>query len=357
MTNGLCGPSDSACTARVRELSSATSIDISYDTISHVLKFTALWPHRKQPLSLKPSPSHRTEVGILTTDSPSNLEPHEIGITGILTVLGESKKPSPTVFSVPSRHRHLDATFSAKFLAPTGLHPTLQLRLGSSKPPAEDSFCAIHAYFTLPKPIFADKYQLADNIFLASKNLTSLRHISSPVDLEAPAYKIDTWGSSVLLELSPPTSNSGGPWTAEVPLHFRYMEPTAGGYADIQVPYPAVFWACAAEEGTKFPNNPFDRVNTGYDALFGPRTVFWHVSPQPETGNRLVNAAQIPVLDTKYADWIAPGTAAVVLLGFGWVLWTLASAYLTNRAKNGAAANGTGGRRGGKQKGGKKKVQ
>ncbi|GJC80711.1 protein pbn1 [Colletotrichum liriopes] len=335
----LCSASDTACQSRAEELKTAAALDISYDTISHALKLTAQWPYGKHRVSVTSTPNHRTEVGILTTDSSAKPEPHEIGMAGALTVLGEHKKPSPVLFNVPARHRlHRDASshpssFSAKFLEPTGLHPTLQLALTSAKPPVDDAYCAVHAHLTLPKTVFADRYQLADDLFLNSKNLTALRYSTSPVDLEAPAYATKPWGSGVLLELRPPATEKEEEWTAEVPLHLRYLEPAAGGYTDVEVPYPAVFWACSSEEGTKFPSSPFERVNLGYDALFGPRTVFWHVDPRPvagsaaEDGGRLLSIVRVPVLEAGQAAWVRVGTAAAVVVGFAWVLWRLLATY------------------------------
>lgn len=285
-------------------------------------------------------------------------------MAGGLTVLGEHKKPAPVLFNVPARHRlHSDSgdvasqqqrtsSFSATFLEPTGLHPTLQLRFDSAEPPVEDAYCAVHAHLTLPKTIFADRYQLADDLFLKSKNLTALRYASAPVDLEAPAYATKPWGSGVLLELTPPTTTEEGKknqdWTAEIPLHLRYLEPAAGGYTEVEVPYPAVFWACSSEEGTKFPSSPFERVNLGYDALFGPRTVFWHVEPRSVVGGdggRLTSTVRVPVLEVGQAEWVRAGTAAAVVVGFAWVLWRLVVAY----SKTGY------GRRGGADVGEKKK--
>ncbi|KAK3369152.1 PIG-X [Lasiosphaeria ovina] len=325
----LCPPSDALCAARLNSLVLASLLDLSYDTISHTLKITALWPYQKQAVHATSWPKLRTEVGVLSGEIPPNLEPHEVGLAGLLTVLGQDTKPSATMFAVPSRHRDAESKFSARFLEPTGTHPTLQVQLDSNKPPSGGSYCSAHAYFTLPKSIFADKYQLADDLFLASKNLTALRYISQPVDLEAPEYVMKQWGSAVLLELSPPKSEKPQPWTAEVPLHLRYLAPSPGGYKNIQVPYPAVFWACTAEEGTKFPTNPFERVNLGYDGLFGPRTVFWHVDPRPVSGNnRITNTVKVPVLDLDKADWVNAVTAITVLVGFAWVAWKLAAVYV-----------------------------
>ncbi|KAI1180188.1 PIG-X [Nemania sp. FL0916] len=322
-----CDPEDAACKRWAHELRSAASVDFSYDAISHAVKITGVWPEHRQKLSVSSHPDHRTEVGILTPDSPPHLDPHEIGVTGLLTVLGEDTKPSPVLFAFPSRHKDAGSTFSSTFLQPLGLHPTLQLRIDSSIPPSPDSACSLHAYLTLPRTIFADKYQLGDNLFLSSKNLTALHYISQPVDLEAPDYAMSLWGSSLLLELQPPSMVGDSQWTAEIPLHLRYLSPAEGGYSSINVPWPAVFWACSAEEGTKFPNSPFDRVNLGYDGLFGPRTLFWHVNPKLQGNGRLTHQLRVPVLDTNKTGWVSSGTAAVVLAGFAYIIFKLALVY------------------------------
>ena len=362
-----CAPNSPECAQHVKRLGTAATLDLSYDAISHTTKVTALWPRDRQPVSLSASGQHgpdhphhhRVEVGILTPDESPHIEAHELGVTGLLTVLGEDAKPSPVLFSFPSRHMDArGAHFSASLPAPTGLHPSLRLRLGagSARPPLDEDLadCALHAYLTLPRALFADRYQLDDPLFLASKNLTALRWASQPVDLESPDYVMKLWGSSVLLELRPPAPadekagrrNDGAveaEWTAEVPLHLRYQAPAAGGYRDLEVPYPAVFWACTAEEGTLFPNSPFDRTNLGYDGLFGPRTMFWHLRPEPNDASAssgaagdtaaaprplLLNTVRVPVLDLDRSAWVRPGTAAVVLLGFAWVAWRLLSVYL-----------------------------
>lgn len=347
----------SSCDARVDRLTTASSLDVSYDTISHALKVTATWAHQPQVLSVSAPPevakNHRVEVGVLAATSAGDqhpgglIEPHEIGMGGVLTVLGQDKKPSPTVFKFPARHRRVEgdgAFFRAEVAAPAGLHPTLRLELGAAAtvPPStgdEGGACALHAYLTLPRAVFADRYQLADPLFLASRNLSALRWLSQPVDLEAPDYVLSQWGSAALFELAPPSQHQqpeeATASTAEVPLHLRYLRPAAGGYQTLEVPHPVVFWACTTEEGTKFPSSPFERVNLGYDGLFGPRTVFWHVDPAPaptgaaaDKGGRLVSEIRVPVLDADRAGWVGAGTAAAVLLGFGWIAWKLAQVYL-----------------------------
>ncbi|KAK3295520.1 PIG-X [Chaetomium fimeti] len=334
----LCGPSDESCSARLDTLSEAGSLDLSYDISQKVLRVTALWPYQRQHVHATSRPKVRTEVGILSTDKPKTLEAHEIGISGLLTVLGQDSTPSPTMFSFASRHRDAESAFSAEFLTPTGLHPTLQLQLTSANPPPstadEDATCTPYAYLTLPRTIFADKYQLSDPLFLASKNLTALRHTTQPVDLEAPEYAMAQWGSTVLLELSPPPptqphQQQEGEWTASIPLHLRYLAPAPGGYATAAVPYPAVFWACEpAQGGTVFPPNPFERTHLGYDGLFRGDTVFWHVEPRPAAGGGLlVNEVRVPVLDVDRAGWVNAGTAAAVLVGFAWVVWKIVGVW------------------------------
>ncbi|KAH6694007.1 PIG-X [Plectosphaerella plurivora] len=336
---------DAACASRADALKTAASVDLFINPAASAVKLTTQWPHGTQELSVAATPGHRTEVGILGLDPAAHKEEHELGVSGLLTVLGEHTKPQPVVFAVPARHRDAGTIFSAAFVEPTGLHPTLRLAVSSQRSPvADDKSCAIHAHFTLPKTIFADRYQLSDDLFLASKNLTDLSYSSSPVDLEAPAYATTAWGSSVLLRLAPPAaSEKDAPWTAEVPLHLRYLEPNPEGYASVEVPYPAVFWACEAPAGVRLENNPFERASLGYDALFDPQTVFWHVEPRPAAGDRVMSSVRVPVLASGDSSWVRTGTAAAVLLGFGWVVGTLLRAYLkTGHGKTPATAKGKG---------------
>ncbi|KAH8673936.1 PIG-X [Xylariales sp. PMI_506] len=325
----ICTPSDNECKQRVRELERARSIDFSHETGSDTVKITVVGDHKKQSLTMTASENHRLEVGLLTPNIPGHLEAHELGVTGLLTVLGEYTEPKPTMFSFAARHKTSGSVFSSEFKKPLGLHPTLKLSIDSNKPPIMDETCSLYAYFTLPRTIFADRYQLEDPLFLTSKNLTALRYISEPVDLEAPDYVMKIWGSALLLELELPSSDQAEPFTAEVPLHLRYQAPRAGGTQDFQVPYPALFWACDAEEGALFSGSPFDRVDLGYDGLFGPETLFWHLDPIPQSeGSPLVLTDAVPVLDLGKSSSISLITGVTVLAGFVWVVWKLLAVYL-----------------------------
>lgn len=329
VTQYTCAPSDVKCHSRMRSLEEAVLFDFSYDTNFDVVKLTVMWDHQPSPISASAQPGHRVEVGLLTTNEGPHIRNHEMGVAGLLTVLGQDKKPSPVMFAFPARHSQAGTRFSSSFHSPMGLHPTMQLNIGSSKAPKEGTDCSLHAYLTLPRTIFADKYQLEDELFLASKNLTTLRYISQPVDLEAPDYVMKPWGSSVLLELKPPAPGQDDEaFTAEIPLHLRYQAPEHGGQRPLEVPYPAVFWACSAEEDAGFSSSPFDRLKLGYDSLFGPRTLFWHLEPTPTPGSsHLMLGGQVPVLDLERSGSVAAVTAAVVLAGFAWVAWKLTVVY------------------------------
>jgi hypothetical protein len=237
----------------------------------------------------------------------------------------------PTRFSFPSRHHQAPpsapSTFRASFNQPTGLHPTLRLTFPTAaEPPSEG--CGLHAYLTLPSTFFADKYQLSAPLFLASKNLRSIRSLSGETDLEAPDWVVKKWGSAMLVELAPPGPE--GEWRADVPLHLRYLAPAPSGLAPAEMPWPAVFWACRAEEGTKMGVNPFDRRNVGYDGLFGPKTMFYHVAGNSSAGS-LVERLEVPVLHTDRGAWVEAGTIAIILAGFLWVVWRLGGAALRPR--------------------------
>jgi len=360
----VCVPSDISCLHTASLLNIVDALDFDYDSISHALLVTAFWS--KPPavfydpigefttydawnIDIKAESGDKVEVGILSSSPPTDA--HDLQLSGFLTVVGEDDHPKATLFSFPSRHHSLTASqasaqrYDVSFLPPTGLHPTLQISFPSASSliapttrPA-GSVCALHAYLTLPSFIFADKYAFLGNdpLFQESHHLGQLRSISGETDLEAPDYVVRKWGSTMLLELGVPDSglNQTTPtlphtWDVTIPLHLRYLPPADGGQSVAQVPWPVVFWACTAEEGTKFPVNPFDRTQLGYDGLFGPRTMFYHLEPAPIVGTKrpLVEKITIPVLDTKspWASAVELVTAVAILSGFCWVLMRLAPA-------------------------------
>lgn len=173
-----------------------------------------------------------------------------------------------------------------------------------------------------------------------------MRSISGETDLEAPKWLVHKWGSAVMLELSPPhppeqlghESEQSGGWSAEIPLHLRYLHPKKGGMSVAEVPWPTVFWACPAHEGTKMRNSPFDRSNLGYDGLFGPRTLFYHLMPQRRLGQdggsvKLVESVKVPVLDSEKVANVEMGTVVVVLFGVLWIVGKLTSVLWIEEGK------------------------
>jgi hypothetical protein len=182
----------------------------------------------------------------------------------------------------------------------------------------------LHTHLTLPSYLFIDKYQFTDPLFLASKNLKNLRSIAGATDLEAPDWVIQEWGSAALFELAHPSSTAEKTkqWNVSIPLHVRYLPASASSHTRLPLPWPVVFWACRADEGAKMAANPFDRVNLGYEALFGPKTRFMHVEPAVK-GGELVEWIDVPVLDLRSTGWVEMGTVGTVIVAFLGLCWVL----------------------------------
>ncbi|KAL2419808.1 Protein pbn1 [Exophiala dermatitidis] len=373
LQRNVCPPSDLGCLHTASLLNIADSVDFDYDSISHTLTLTAMWSRQPEvvydPIGefttldawnldiQQSSPSDKVEVGILSP-APAT-EPSDLQLSGFLTVVGEDDHPKPTLFSFPSRHHSLSPEqsklqrYNVSFDQPAGLHPILRISFPAgasalSEPPKNkpaDSVCALQTYLTLPSHIFADKYAFLndDPLFQKSHHVGKLRAINGETDLEAPDYVVKQWGSTMLLEIPAPaeapaespdttaSKDSGGSWDVTIPLHVRYLQPQSGGKSVVEMPWPVVFWACTAEEGTKFPVNPFDRTQLGYDGLFGPRTMFYHLDPAPPPNGSLVERIAVPVLDTDNTTprTIEALTTATIVLGFLWVLFKLSSAFRT----------------------------
>lgn len=362
----ICKSSDVVCTHSAALLNIASYIDIDYDALSHTLSLTTYWSkppevlmdpvgewttYNHWNLAINGSPADRNEVGILrpSTELSPAASPGEVQMEGFLTVLGQDDTPKPTLFSFPSRHQSLPASqaqsqqYTISFDQPTGLHPTLRISFPKPSPshPAllpptnrpTDSTCALHTYLTLPSVLFPDQYAFPpqnhpDPLFTSAHNILTLHSLSGETDLEIPDYATQKWGSAMLLELATPTdthtnsstNTDNSPWEITIPLHLRYLPPSTTGHRTVTIPHPLLFWACTADDGTKFPVNPFDRVNLGYDALFGPRTMFFHLEPS-NSQTRLVEEIKVPVLNEgvvgfEGVEWM---TGALVMGGFLYV--------------------------------------
>ncbi|KAI5288584.1 protease B nonderepressible form [Ascosphaera acerosa] len=314
----------------------------------------------------------RAEIGILAPERA--LKPHRLAVGGVLVRLGERDDPEPTKFEFASRHHPLPPShsFTASFRRPdgggggghsVGLHPELHIRLSadaarqpapSISPSSDDddtATCALYAHLTLPSVVFPDVYQLntTDPLWRAKHRLRALVDVAGDTDLEAPDYAVAAWGSTVLLELDVSAAATGGKGSSQahagvdvtVPLHLRYLRPTAGGYRDVTLPWPVVFWACA----TATPRfSPFDRRQIGYDVLFDreSETAFYHVNPLPGAasvsaaadGLQLVETIRVPVLDVTPPDAAGTNclrsaasvevvTVVAIVAGLLWVLLKL----------------------------------
>ncbi|KAL4870544.1 hypothetical protein BDV12DRAFT_55716 [Aspergillus spectabilis] len=341
----ICGSEteDGECHRRAEMLLSADSVDINYDSISHALTMSGFWSKApggngwSETIRKHEGGTDKVEVGLLGAEQAS--DPEEIKMGGLLAVVGDDEELKPALFSFPARHHALsqDARYSVSFPPPTGMHPTVTVsmaREGLKQPPGRpDAACALHTYLTLPSSLFGDKYQLSttDPLFLKSHNLVALRAVAGETDLEAPDWFVSRWGSNWLLELETPAESdqSSEDWNVTVPLHLRYLPPSESGYRSAEMPWPVVFWACTAEDGTKMSMNPFDRVNLGWEGLFGPRTMFYQLHPSPGDDGVLVERLDVPVLALKEGEGvfgsriIELGTVAVIVLGFLWVLLKL----------------------------------
>ncbi|KAJ5443165.1 Glycosylphosphatidylinositol-mannosyltransferase I PIG-X/PBN1 [Penicillium cf. griseofulvum] len=343
------------CHTRVDALLSADSVDIDYDSISHDLTLSGHWTSPPtggwtDEFQKPASAEDQLEFGLLGAEA--GLEPEDIKMGGLLAVVGQDRKLKPTMFSFPSRHQPLTepSSYTVSFAPPTGLHPTMSISMPRSsikRPPApSDATCALHTYLTLPSTIFGDQYQLAttDPLFLKSHNLVALRALAGEMDLEAPDWVVQRWGSNWLLELATPpeaedvvSTPDHSNWTATIPLHLRYLPPSETGYRAAHIPWPVVFWACTTEDTTKMGLNPFDRTNLGWDSLFGPRTMFYQLQP---AGDRLVEEIDVPVLRLEGGDgyfqgkYIEFGTCVAISLGFMWVLWQLVRVAWTSGVGN-----------------------
>lgn len=337
----VCGSdADQKCGSRIDHLQNADYVDITYDAISQSLVLSAFTSQQAEPWQLTiaaPAPEQKVEIGVLGLDNA--IDPEGITLSGFIHVVGVDNKlgnfpPSPlhsqstssylslepVYFTFPAKHHLHPATYSLSIPEPAGLHPKLELSITSPvSPPRED--CTLNAYYTLPRTLFVDKYQLssANPQLLESLKIRRLRDVRGEIDLEAPAWESDLWGSSILVEVDPARHDDGDGTNmlkVELPVHTRYQEPRNVTSAPTQFALPSVFWACKSEDWTGMSKNPFNRVRLGYEHMFPEQTMFYHLAPAEEGWK----AIDVPVLDVGYAEMVKVGTVGVIVAGFVWVL-------------------------------------
>ena len=79
--------------------------------------------------------------------------------------------------------------------------------------------------------------------------------------------------------------------------------------------------------------NPFDRVNLGYDGLFGPRTMLYHLQAV-SLGKPLMAEFEAPVMNMEKVIWVEAGTVITVSLGFLWVISKLLRVFWRDWTSN-----------------------
>lgn len=244
----------------------------------------------------------------------------------------------PVMFTFPARHHSSPATYSLTTSKPPGLHPKLQLSIAHTQPlKAPGDECTLNAYFTLPRGLFIDKYQLSPTNpqLLESLNIKRILGVNGETDLEAPVWASKRWGSSLLVEVDTARASNG--LDMELPLHLRYLEPKHDStLSEVNFTMPAVFWACRSEEWSKMVSSPFDRLHLGWEHLFPEQTMYYHLSPSEDAWK----SVPVPVLDLQQAMLVKIGTVVVIVSGFLWVVWKTCAAF-TGGKKVGAGEKKT----------------
>ncbi|KAK9462847.1 PIG-X [Lipomyces oligophaga] len=323
-----------------------------------------------------PSPPKgiKVEVGILNKISDDAEGDMTFG--GILAVIGENAQFVPTLFDFAPRHRPTIAlpqpVYKPDFRVPYGLHPkhltvvegALQVPRISVRTVTIDGrerdlaltgletssvTCGLYAYYTLPRFIFVDQYQISDLADAQAGGVKRVVGIWGETDLEIPVWMVDKWGSTMLLELIPPpvveaieddsderSANRAKhlPKTypiqrldVEIPMHSRYEVPDWNISAVVHdIPWPSIFWACNSSSEMEMRKGPFDSNMLGPERLFERGTSFYYILANqslttPVSSSALTTKLSIPVVKLEAYDYVQPWTVGVILAGCVWIVY------------------------------------
>lgn len=128
-----CRSSNCHCLEATDSLSSASSVDVDFDAISHAVVVTATWAQSPDgatwtETTRSQSESDTIEVGALNSEKAEEAE--ELSLGGFLTVLGENDKPSKLIGTFWQRYllTFPQALFSSPFPHATTPCPHLRSR-------------------------------------------------------------------------------------------------------------------------------------------------------------------------------------------------------------------------------------
>ncbi|KAK7205735.1 PIG-X [Myxozyma melibiosi] len=362
---------DEASTAAIADpsdLLTASSISISFskaeDTVRKYkgrLVTEIYWQFGTWSKTITPGldeENHKVEVGFLgkIKDDPEG----DVAFGGILAVIGENSQFVPTLFDFAPRHRGVQGTavYSPYFRTPYGLHPKHVVSIygdlnvprtmshnyvqdeetGEFEDTMESATCGLYGYYILPSFIFVDKYQIADLADAQAGGVKRVVGIWGETDLEIPVWMVDKWGSTMLLELIPPSGEDLEAFTQqvdiEIPMHSRYEVPDWNTTAVVHdMPWPLIFWACDGSDENSMTMGPFDNNGLGLEKYFDPGTSFHYLTPNmtissPDAHTELITELSIPVVPLESYKYVQPWTVVVILVGCFWIIYKAICGYV-----------------------------
>lgn len=297
-----------------QQTESSVNINALDITITQAGPSFTKYVYETSKLTVDRSESTYKEVGLFLLEDELTVR-DDIVLSGIRVVFDPEDTVPPeddlssimfkTMFHVKPRHRLIDTIEYKTKVKPNGLHPMLVTLFNHniSRIYEEDiRECETFYYLNLDKSFFIDKYQLPEN---------QINILNGFLDLELPAYKMKSWGTEILLQLT--DVNFG---EVELQLHSRYQAPNKNNsQTTVTVNQPMIFQACSigkmdldAIEGSPFDNH-VNKFGGNYEAFFTPDSVFYHYK-----GNVEPIAIAIPngSSDVQSINW---KTSLVVLLG------------------------------------------
>ncbi|KAG5519878.1 hypothetical protein PMAC_000155 [Pneumocystis sp. 'macacae'] len=123
-----------------------------------------------------------------------------------------------------------NSTVYSEILSPMGFHTKIRSKIVIYKSPKDD--CSLYILYYLPKSVFVDKYQLEDLI---------------QFNIEAPVWKLQKWGSIILIETVLDHLNTS--FFVDLPIHLRYFPPKKDMFYTSNLPFPITFFSCKPIQG------------------------------------------------------------------------------------------------------------
>ncbi|CCJ30167.1 unnamed protein product [Pneumocystis jirovecii] len=210
-----------------------------------------------------------------------------------------------------------NSTVYSEILSPVGFHTKIRSKIVINK--SLKDYCSLYILYYLPKSVFVDKYQLQDLVQFNIGNLKKVHFIWGETNLEAPVWKLQKWGSVVLIETVSNHLNTS--FFVDLPIHLRYFPPKKDMFYTSDLPFPISFFSCESIQDVNTIQTPFTSSWELFHQHFPQNNTFHFLHNLNHNDSFMI--IHIPVVNSDHILFVQFLTFLLILASFTYISFKL----------------------------------